>query len=143
MAIMQHWALLGASNGLTIALCGLVIVLCLVNWRHGRRIRKLEARLGQSQQALRQEIKMMGQGAIGVGHRVKHLEKQIRKQPSAYEQLLMQQTPSSNQNTDTVPAGKGIDRDLAHQVVKPVVKRAQSRAEQALAQWMKETRHTA
>lgn len=140
MAMFEQWLALAGSYGPTLGLAGLIMVLALVNWRHGRKIRQLEARLGQAQQSLRQEVKMMGQGAIGVGHRVKHLEKQMRKQPSPFEQLLMHsaQAPEPTPST-TKPERKAV----APTPEKPVSSRTQSRAEQALAQWMSDTRHTA
>lgn len=82
MAMFEQWLTLADSYGPTLGLAGLIMVLGLVNWRHGRKIRQLEVRLGQAQQALRQEVKMMGQGAIGVGHRVKHLENRCASNPA-------------------------------------------------------------
>lgn len=140
MAMVQQWIALGYSYGPTFGLAGLIVMLGLVNWRHGRKIKQLEARLGRTHQVLRQEVKMMGQGAIGVGNRVKHLEKQIRTQPSPFEQLLMH----SAQTPDTAPVAKKPERNAAEPVAdKPASQRTQSRAEQALAQWMSDTRHTA
>ncbi len=103
------------------------------------RLAQVEARLAQTHQVLRQEVKMMGQGAIGVGNRVKHLEKQMRTQPSPFEQLLMH----SAQAPDPAPQTTKSPPREAAKVEKPAMPRAQSRAEQALAQWMSDTRHTA
>lgn len=140
MAMFEQWVALGYSFGPTLVIGGLVVMLGLVNWRHGRKIRSLETRLNQTHQSLRQEVKMMGQGAIGVGHRVKHLEKQMRTQPSPFEQLLIH----SAQASDPAPeAAKSKPRAPASPVETPGSGRAQSRAEQALAQWMSDTRHTA
>ncbi|WP_028670041.1 hypothetical protein [Saccharospirillum impatiens] len=140
MAMFEQWVALGYSHGPTLLIGALIALLGLVNWRHGRKIRQLEARLGHTHQALRQEVKMMGQGAIGVGHRVKHLEKQMRTQPSPFEQLLMHGTQVAE------PANKPA-KAKPHAAVAPMEKpassRGQSRAEQALAQWMSDTRHTA
>jgi hypothetical protein len=142
MGLFEQWMSVGFGNSPTLGLLVLIIVLGLANWRHGRKIRRLEAQLVHTHQALRQEVKMMGQGAIGVGHRVKHLEKQIRRQPSPFEQLLMQQpAPEAAQPDPRIAAPEsskpGSEPDTAK------TKRTQSRAERALAQWMSETRHTA
>lgn len=140
MVMIEQWFSLGYSYGPTLVISGLIVLLGLVNWLHGRKIRQLEARLAQTHQVLRQEVKMMGQGAIGVGNRVKHLEKQMRTQPSPFEQLLMQ----SAQAPDPAPkATEPQPREAAVPTKKPATPRAQSRAEQALAQWMSDTRHTA
>lgn len=131
---------LGYSYGPTFGLAGLIVMLGLVNWSHGRKIKQLKARLGQTPQALGQEVKMIGQCVIGVGNRVKHLEKQIRTPPSLFEQLLMH----SAQTPDTAPVAKKPERSAAEPVVdKLASQRSQSRAEQALAQWMSDARHTA
>ena len=138
MALTEFWVAQGFSLGPTLVIGGLILLLALVHWRHGRKLRQLEARLGHTHQALRQEVKMMGQGAIGVGQRVKHLEKQLRTQPSPFEQLLMQ--------TAKTPEPEA-ERPIAQPKVAPIETsapaRSQSRAEQALAQWMSDTRHTA
>lgn len=140
MAMFEQWLALAESHGPTLGLAGLIMVLGLINWRHARKISQLETRLGQAQQTLRQEVKMMGQGAIGVGHRVKHLEKQMRKQASPFEQLLMQ----SAQAPEPAPAAPKPERkEVVPKAERPVSSRTQSRAEQALAQWMSDTRHTA
>lgn len=140
MAMFEQWVSLGFSFAPTLVIGGLIVLLGLVNWRHGRKIRQLEVRLAQTHQVLRQEVKMMGQGAIGVGNRVKHLEKQMRIQPSPFEQLLMH----SAQAPDPAPkTEKSQPRKAAAKVDKPALPRAQSRAEQSLAQWMSDTRYTA
>jgi hypothetical protein len=139
MGMFEQWMSTGYTHGLTLGLVVMVAMLGLANWRHGRKIRSLESQLHHTHQALRQEVKMMGQGAIGVGHRVKHLEKQIRKQPSPFEQLLMQQPLPSVARPDPVVA-KPESEPRPERVE---TKRTQSRAERALAQWMTETRHTA
>lgn len=139
MAMVEQWVAQGYSIGPTLITGGLIALLALLNWHQARRINRLEARLGQMHQALRQEVKMMGQGAIGVGHRVKYLEKQMRSQPSAFEQLLMQPQPEAPLPETPRPA-----RSRAAAVTeKPESPRTQSRAEQALAKWMSDTRHTA
>ena len=140
MAFAELWVAQGFSLGPTLVIGGLIILLALVHWRHGRRLRQLEARLEQTHQALRQEVKMMGQGAIGVGHRVKHLEKQLRTQPSPFEQLLMQ---SANTPEPVSEAERPKAQPKMAPIEKPAPARSQSRAEQALAQWMSDTRHTA
>lgn len=139
--MFEQWLTLADSYGPTLGLAGLILVVGLVNWRHGRKIRQLETRLAQAQQALRQEVKMMGQGAIGVGHRVKHLEKQMRKQPSPFEQLLMHSAQTPEPTPVTVKPER--KKTVAPEPEKPVSSRTQSRAEQALAQWMSDTGHTA
>lgn len=141
MVLVEQWMSVGFGHGATLALLALIVMLGLVNWRHGRKIRRLETQLARTHQALRQEVKMMGQGAIGVGHRVKHLEKQLRKQPSPFEQLLMQQpiaAPGQPDKQASMPEDKARP---APDTTK--TGRTQSRAERALAQWMSETRHTA
>lgn len=138
MAMTEFWVAQGFSLGPTLVIGGLILLLALVHWRHGRKLRQLEARLGHTHQALRQEVKMMGQGAIGVGQRVKHLEKQLRTQPSPFEQLLMQTA-----KTPEPEAERPIAQPKVAPIETPSPARSQSRAEQALAQWMSDTRHTA
>lgn len=104
---------------------GLILLLLGVVWHHARKIRHLEQQLLNQQRILRQELKMMNQGAIGVGNRVKYLEKQVRHQPSPFEQQLVNEAASRAPSTQT--AGRPL----------------KSRAEQALADWMKDYRTTA
>lgn len=106
-----------------------VLLLLAVIWHHARKIRRLEQRLVSQHRFLRQELKMMSQGAIGVGNRVKHLEKQIKQSPSAFEQLLMQQAESSETSSPRPPVTPAPT---------PVAPSGKSRAEQALSDWMRD-----
>lgn len=104
---------------------GLALLLVGIVWHHARKIRQLQQQLLSQDRFLRQELKMMNQGAIGVGNRVKTLEKQVRQQPSEFEQRLLAQA-SAAQTTQERPQ-----------------QTSKSRAEQALADWMKDYRTTA
>lgn len=101
------------------------VLLLGVVWHHARKIRQLQQQLLDQDRFLRQELKMMNQGAIGVGNRVKTLEKQVRSQPSEFEQRLLAQA-SAAQSQEQRPK-----------------RPSKSRAEQALADWMKDYRTTA
>lgn len=107
-----------------VATASVVLLLALV-LNHSRKIRQLQRQLVDQERFLRQELKMMNQGAIGVGNRVKTLEKQVRSQPSEFEQRLLVQA-SVAQSQETRPT-----------------RPAKSRAEKALADWMKDYRTTA
>lgn len=107
------------------AVAALTILLLAGVGHHGRKIRQLQRQLLEQDRFLRQELKMMNQGAIGVGNRVKTLEKQVRSQPSEFEQRLLAQA-SAAQSQEQRPH-----------------KSSQSRAERALADWMKDYRTTA
>lgn len=118
------------------ALAALVLLLLGVIWHHARKINQLEQKLVSQHRFLRQELKMMSQGAIGVGNRVKHLEKQVKQQPTPFEQLLMQQAEQ--------PPTPSRRPEVAEK--KPEVAaspREKSRAEQALSDWMRDYQTTA
>ena len=137
------------SNSTVVVLGTLVLLLTANLWHHARKIRRLEQKLVSQHRFFRQEMKMMNQGAIGVGHRVKHLEKRMRhqtdaapartvakKQPSAFEQLLNGYGPA--------PETSPVSRSRAETPDIRLNDQAQpSRAEQALADWMKDSRTTA
>lgn len=123
----------GVNQGAVIAVLSmLVLLLSGLVWHHARKIRRLEQQLISQHRFMRQELKMMSQGAIGVGNRVKHLEKQVRQQPTPFEQLLMQQAEP------TKPAPSTPSR-----APEPSPARPKSRAEQALTDWMRDSRTTA
>jgi len=139
------------SNSTVVVLGTLVLLLAANLWHHARRIRRLEQKLVSQHRYFRQEMKMMNQGAIGVGHRVKHLEKRMRKQadtaptparvtankqPSAFEQLLNGYGPVPEESSNSRPRTETPDI-RSHDQKQP------SRAEQALADWMKDYRTTA
>lgn len=147
-----------AQSGNTVVILGTILVtmvLLLVGilWHHARKIRRLEQKLVSQHRFFRQEMKMMSQGAIGVGQRVKHLEKQVRQQPSAppvakakagassFEQLLKGygQAPAPAPSPVSKPRTETADIRSTAVPSKPM----QSRAEQALADWMKDYRTTA
>ncbi len=138
---------------LGMALLTLVLLLTGLLWHHARKIRRLEQKLVSQHRFFRQEMKMMNQGAIGVGHRVKHLEKQVRQQPvtptaakpqaapGTFEQLLKgyNEAPAPS----PIPASKPRKETAAIRSTAEPSKPMQSRAEQALADWMKDYQTTA
>ncbi|GGX50892.1 hypothetical protein [Saccharospirillum salsuginis] len=137
------------SNSTVVILGTLVLLLAANLWHHARKIRRLEQKLVSQHRYFRQEMKMMNQGAIGVGHRVKHLEKRMRKQvdttpapaparkqPSAFEQLLNGYGPAPEEAPISSPRTKTPD-------IRSNDQNQPSRAEQALADWMKDYRTTA
>ncbi|WP_108124445.1 hypothetical protein [Saccharospirillum mangrovi] len=122
--VMQTGQLLLASQEpMVLAAAATAVLLLAVVLHHARKIRQLQQQLIQQDRFLRQELKMMNQGAIGVGNRVKTLEKQVRTQPSEFEQRLLAQASVAAQSQDTRPN-----------------RPSKSRAEQALADWMKDYR---
>lgn len=136
------------SNPVILVLGTLVLLLAANLWHHARKIRRLEQKLVSQHRFFRQELKMMSQGAIGVGHRVKHLEKRMRQQPdtaapvaagkppSAFEQLLKGYDPVPGERPVSKPRTETAD-------IRSTTPPPQSRAEQALADWMKDYRTTA
>lgn len=129
------WPLL-THAGAIIALFVLVLLLMGVIWHHACKIRRLEQKLVSQHRFMRQELKMMSQGAIGVGNRVKLLEKQVKQthQPTAFEQLLTQQVdpiPPSSPQPDVAAKPRSEAR------------KQRSRSEQALSDWMRDYQTTA
>lgn len=125
--MLQTGQLLLASQGPMVwAAAATACLLLAVIGHHGRKIRQLQRQLIEQDRFLRQELKMMNQGAIGVGNRVKTLEKQVRTQPSEFEQRLLAQASVAAQTQETRPS-----------------RASKSRAEQALADWMKDYRTSA
>lgn len=117
----QHW--LASQGSMVWVAAAAACVLLLVIGHHGRKIRQLQQQLIEQDRFLRQELKMMNQGAIGVGNRVKSLEKQVRTQPSEFEQRLLAQASVAAHAQEARPS-----------------RASKSRAEQALADWMKDYR---
>lgn len=139
------------QSNLIIVILGTVVLLLAGNlWHHARRIRRLEQKLVSQHRFFRQELKMMNQGAIGVGHRVKHLEKRMRQggeatavpqtaakaKPSPFEQLLKGIDPTPERQPKPKPRNDTSDIQSRPQATP-------SRAEQALADWMRDYQTTA
>lgn len=129
-AMVSAESALSIDPGMAVMLLTVMVLLLLgVIWHHARKIRRLEQKLVSQHRFLRQELKMMSQGAIGVGIRVKHLEKQIKHQPSPFEQLLTQQTAEHPTTT--------AERQVA-EVPQAMTRPERSRAERSLSDWMRD-----
>ncbi|MFQ3231638.1 hypothetical protein [Reinekea sp.] len=109
-----------------------------------RRIRRLEAKLLQTQSMLTREIKMVNQGAIGVGRRFAQVEKKLIK--ASDQRPKFEATDVKTHNLQLSKASKFAQ--IQAQAVKPSVsqpKLAQTatqglttKAEQSLTSWLKE-----
>lgn len=124
----------------------LLALVFFLYWSQGRKVRKLERLLANQQRFLRQELNMVSQSAMGVGNRVKYLEKQLKRQPKAFEQALAQ-TADKHSVTHVNNQAKAEEALAARQKVGPQAEvapvAARSRAEQALDLWLQDSRHIA
>lgn len=121
-----------------------LLLVCVFFYSNQRRIRRLEAKLLQTQSMLAREIKMVNQGAIGVGRRFAQVEKKLNK---ASEQTA--QYKATDVKTNNIQLSKASKfAQIQAQAVKPTVSQPKptqtatqgltTKAEQSLTSWLKE-----
>jgi hypothetical protein len=104
----------------------------------------LEAKLAQTQSMLAREIKMVNQGAIGVGRRFAHVEKKLIKASDQVAEFKAKEL----QVAETVSPTESKFSQIQAQIVKPKAAKRKpvqadkqgltTKAEQSLTSWLKE-----
>ena len=121
-----------------------LLLVCVFFYTNQRRIRRLEAKLMQTQSMLAREIKMVNQGAIGVGRRFAQVEKKLNKTPA--QAAMFTATEVKSADLQLSKASKFAQ--IQAQAVKPKVSKPKpiqtatqgltTKAEQSLTSWLKE-----
>ena len=123
------------EQSLTIGL-SLFVILFLLTWR---RLARLEARFLVSQAQLMRELKMVNQGAIGMGRRLAGIEKNVKKSSNVAN---FAQAKELKHATGSRYAEVEQALSTAAQPEKPTVsdrtRGLTTRAEQALSSWINE-----
>lgn len=117
---------------LLLAMLLVVGVLALVAYR---RIRRLEARLEQSQRQIMQEIKMVNQGAIGIGRRFAAIEKGLKKPQKVADFSAIRAEALAKQTAQPETPKHAKESDHVSIVEKPASPK-KTKAEQALFAWL-------
>lgn len=132
----------GISLGLVeISLLSIVLSLGIVIALSMRRIARLEKRLGQLQVTTTREIKMVNQGAIGIGRRCAAIEKNLKKPANvaSFEAIKeARQIASAYEQAAQAVAEKATPEPV--QKPKPEKSGLSTRAEQALSAWINENK---
>jgi hypothetical protein len=131
----------------TILIVSAVLFVAALFYTSQRRIRRLEAKLAQTQSMLAREIKMVNQGAIGIGRRFAQVEKKINHSSNNVATFKAKETktPSSQlyhaskfaeiQAQAKQAAKVKIDKPKP---VKVATQGLTTKAEQSLTAWLKE-----
>ncbi|MHA7878395.1 MAG: hypothetical protein ACX931_01290 [Saccharospirillum sp.] len=137
------WAIVtesGFLSGGQLIFSALMVVTWVALWSQARKVRRLSAQLDHQQQRFHQELTMISQSAMGVGNRVKHLERQLRQQPNPFDQALVRAVSAA---TEKPPKATAQQASPVQTGADATGESSRSRAEQALSRWMQDSRHIA
>lgn len=115
---------------LLLGLIGLVVIAF-------RRISQLETRLEQSQRQAQREIKMVNQGAIGIGRRFATIEKRLKKPEKVadFAAIRAQTLADAKSPAKSVPTAQPKESAHARSSEIPSPKK-RTKAERALSAWL-------
>lgn len=129
---------------LELALIASVVGLFVISfYSNKRRIKRLEDRLAQTQALLAREIKMVNQGAIGVGRRFAQVEKKMQGTGGAKASFQVKPTREEKPLSKASKFAQ-IQELAAKQVVQEPQRKTAApkglttKAEQSLTSWLKE-----
>ncbi|MDN3649042.1 hypothetical protein QWZ13_08990 [Reinekea marina] len=132
-------------NFVEVTLFSIVLLLSVITFvSNKRRINRLENRLEQAQALLTREIKMVNQGAIGVGRRFAQVEKKIKSGGSTVASFSSVKPKSEEKPLSNASKFAQIQQQAAKlDVQKPkrntaAPKGLTTKAEQTLTSWLKE-----
>jgi hypothetical protein len=115
-----------------------VIAFALVSITGIRRVNRLETLLARSQSATAREIKMVNQGAIGLGRRFARIEKDLKKTSN----VARFEPPKETTPTQFKSVSKSVRKATAQPSnrLKSQGSGKTTRAEQALSAWINENK---
>jgi maltodextrin utilization protein YvdJ len=123
---------------LEVFLMASVMLLAVFSFVNQRRVSRLELLLSSSQTATSREIKMVNQGAIGLGRRFARIEKELKK-PSNVARF---EAPKETTPSQFKPVAQAVSKPVKQQpkAIKPKTLGKATRAEQALSAWINENK---
>ena len=115
-----------------------VIVFALISVTGIKRVNRLEALLARSQSATAREIKMVNQGAIGLGRRFARIEKDLKKTSN----VARFEPPKETAPTQFKSVAKSVPKATTQPSsrLKSPGSAKTTRAEQALSAWINENK---
>ena len=104
-----------------------------------RRIHRLEAKLDQHQRQAMREIKMVNQGAIGIGRRLAAIEKGLKKPEKVADFAAIRAQVLAQQPTATAAAKPQATDTEEVSFDKQPPSHKRTKAEQALSAWLNDS----